>query len=167
MFFGGEGTQKNGTNRYSVPPCRQKWQQKGRTVDGMAMLHAICSMLHAVLLSFTVLITSSAFGLQFPVSSPPSPASCSPISAQSQPNLSPISAPRLLSPVSVFYFCFCFRFRALHSALRTPHPLIYNPPLCADCAGALYFRPFEHGRPNTLVRSRPPGHDCPARRTKT
>lgn len=47
MFFGGEGTQKNGTNRYSVPPCRQKWQQKGRTVDGMAMLHAICSMPHA------------------------------------------------------------------------------------------------------------------------
>lgn len=40
MFFGGEGTQKNGTNRYSVPPCRQKWQQKGRTVWQCCMPHA-------------------------------------------------------------------------------------------------------------------------------
>lgn len=57
--------------------------------------------------------------------------------------------------------------RALCSTPRTPHPLIYNPPWCADCVGALYFLPPVQGHLNTVVRSWLPGHDCPTRRTNT
>lgn len=222
MFFGDEGTQKNGTNRYSAPPGRQKWQQKGRTVDGMAMLHAICSMPHATWLFVSDAVPRPrpciyAFRLcfqfifcsRFRFSSPvPSPVPLFRATHHAPSTL--ISCrphePALRFSASFFVFRFSFVLCTARMtppifvspccvsrlALRVPHPVLrtlypvpcislpvthttlrfasrlgfslscfvsrtpcsaplngYNSPWCADCAGALYFRPPEHGRPNT------------------
>lgn len=123
MFLGDEGTQKNGTNRYSVPPCRQKWQQKGRTVWQCCMPHATWLFVsdavpRVPVFAFSLsLLFSVYFLLSFPVFiSGAVPRSLIPRHTSCVLHL--ISCPRrtYASPLG-FVFRFCF---VLRTARTTP-----------------------------------------------